>query len=107
MTNIQMLIFGFEIYQTKSGYQGKFLPKNCFKCIIIDRCNPLSSMIIIYDHSERDIDLKLLSNWYILTKGMLKYYMDAKYHKAANVVSGCEANPNLDSLMKYKNDWGN
>ena len=33
--------------------------------------------------------------------------MDAKYHKAANVVSGCEANPNLDSLMKYKNDWGN
>ena len=37
---------------------------------------------------------------------MLKYYMDAKYHKAANVVSGCEANPNFDSLMKYKNDWG-
>ena len=36
---------------------------------------------------------------------MLKYYMDAKYHKAANVVSGCKANPNLDSLMKYKNDW--
>ena len=51
------------------------------------------------------VDLKLLSNWYILTKGMLKYYMDAKYHKAANVVSGCKANPNLDSLMKYKNDW--
>ena len=48
-------------------------------------------------------DLKLSSNWYILTKGMLKYYMDAKYHKAANVVSGCEANPNLDSLIKYKN----
>ena len=52
-------------------------------------------------------DLKLLSNWYILTKGMLKYYMEAKYHKAANVVSGCKANPNFDSLMKYKNDWGN
>ena len=52
-------------------------------------------------------DLKLLSNWYILTKGMLKYYMDAKYHKAANVVSGCEANPNLDSLMKYQNNRGN
>ena len=32
--------------------------------------------------------------------------MDAKYHKAANAVSGCEANPNLDILMKYKNDLG-
>ena len=33
--------------------------------------------------------------------------MDTKYHKAANVASGCKANPNVDSLLKYKNDWGN
>ena len=34
--------------------------------------------------------------------------MDTKYHMAANVASGCKANPNVDvSLMKYKNDWGN
>ena len=33
--------------------------------------------------------------------------MDTKYHKAANVASGCRANPNVDCLMKYKNDWGN
>ena len=30
--------------------------------------------------------------------------MDTKYHKAANVDSGCKANPNLDSLMKYKEE---
>ena len=33
--------------------------------------------------------------------------MATKYHKAANVMaSGCKANPNVNSLMKYKNDWG-
>ena len=45
--------------------------------------------------------------FFFLFLSSLIYYMDTKYHNAANVASSCKANPNADSLMKNKSDWGN
>jgi hypothetical protein len=69
----------------------------------------LSRQIITFDVLltwEIYFDLKLLSNWYILTKGTSKNNMDTKYHKAAYMTSGCRVGTNIISLIRYKNDWG-